>query len=373
MNKWRKYLALALASIMMFSLVACGSSKSGDSDDSIDAGSSETTGVYGEITIGLILPIGGLGDNAIADGSYNGVKKASKQLGFEVDYSEPVSEQDREAMIIEYSESGDYDLIIAVGAEVASIVESLQPNYPDQKYLVHDASGEIENTVCEYFSKEELGFVAGCFMELMDSYGELTIGGKTVTWEPSNKVGLVVGAEYPTTIPPMSGGAAGAKYINGDSDYMYGIVGNWTDQAKNKEIALSMYDEGCHFILHNSGAGSAGILAAAQERGLFMIGYDSNGLYAENPNVPAFSDKNNVDTMVRVLTAFCEDPNSLPWGSSEENNFSNGGTAFYYNETAEIPQEVKDTMDAVIEKLSSGEIEIPTTWEDVEAFSFHYE
>lgn len=359
MKKWNRLVAISSAALLLL----------GASPVLADEAAED----YSNIQIGVILPIGGLGDNAIADGSYAGITAAQEKLGFEFDYSEPVSEQDREAMILEYTESEEYDLIIAIGTEVTSIIESIQPDYPDQKYLIHDTSGEIENTACEYFSKQELGFVAGCFMALMDAQGEMTINGETVTWEPSGKIGLVIGAEYPTTIPPMTGAAAGAKYINPDSDYMYGIVGNWTDQAKNKEISLSMYDEGCNFILHNSGAGSAGVLSAAAERSRFMIGYDSNGLYSDNPNVPAFSDKNNIDVMVRVLTAFCEDPDSLPWGSGEENNFSNSGTAFYYNDTAEIPQDIQDTMNAVIEKLGNGEIEIPSTWEEVEAFDLQYE
>lgn len=378
MKKLKRFLTTILACTMAIGLIACGGSN--DSDNSKDtAQSSKDTvdnnsdkGKYSDIRIGVILPLGGLGDNAIADDSYRAVTVASEELGFKFDYSEPVNEQDRESMIIEYSESGEYDLVMTVGTETVDLVQEIQPSYPEQKYFVYDTTGNIDNTITETVSKEELGFMAGAFMALMDEYGEVTINGEKYTWTPSGKIGIIVGQEYPSTIPAMTGAAAGAKYINPDSEYMYGIVGSWTDQAKNKELALSMYEGGCNFVFHNAGAGSSGIVTAAEQTGKFMIGYDADQNVLSDTNVMASSRKNNEGIIVRVLTEFCENDGELEWGSAETNGYADNGAMFTYNEGVEVPEDVKTAIEDIQNKLVNREIEIPTTWEEVDTFTDTY-
>lgn len=366
MKHAKKLAALFLALAMIFSLAACG--KSGDSEKDSD---SNADGTYSNLLVGLILPTGGLGDNSVADGCYNGIRLAQEKLGFKFDYSEPQNEQDREAILTDYCDSGDYDLIITVGDEALDIVRSVQPSYPEQKFLAYNPQDSIDNTIAEYFSKTDMGFMAGAFIALMEPYGELTIGGKSYTWEPSNKMGLIVGGEFPSTVAVLAGAAAGAKYINPDMTYTYGIVGSWTDQAKNKELALSMYNEGCNFVFHNSGGGSAGVIAAAESANRFVIGYDLNQ-NAQSTMVPASSYKNHEDVILRVMTEFCENNGELAWGTSETNDCSNNGVIFAYSDDAGIPDEVKTAMENIRTKLANKELKVPSTWDEVETFTDTY-
>lgn len=142
----KKLLAMALSATMVLSVAACSSSKK---EEPADKGQTEESGTKSDIKIGLITTIGGLGDSSIGDEGYNGVKNASEVLGFEFDYSEPMTSQDLEALIIEYSESGEYDLIVTLGNESLEPVQSEQANYPDQKYLVYDIEAEHENVITE--------------------------------------------------------------------------------------------------------------------------------------------------------------------------------------------------------------------------------
>lgn len=365
----KKLLAMALSATMVLSVAACSSSKK---EEPADKGQTEESGTKSDIKIGLITTIGGLGDSSIGDEGYNGVKNASEVLGFEFDYSEPMTSQDLEALIIEYSESGEYDLIVTLGNESLEPVQSEQANYPDQKYLVYDIEAEHENVITEWFSKDEIGFMAGCFMALMEPYGQLIINGETKTWEPGNTYGLIIGGEYPSTVSAITGAAAGIKYIDPENEYLYAIVGDWKDQAKNKELALSMYDQGAHFIFHNAGGGCNGILEAAKERDGFFVGYDGNQNNLDPTHVVASSIKCNSDVILRVLTQFVE-TGELAWGTAEENGYANGGIDFVYQDGLEIPEEVSAAMEAIKEKLKAGEITPPSTWEDVETFTAVYE
>lgn len=367
MKHMKKLIPLLLAFAMFLSLTACGNKSDSKADQAEDG-----NGEYADVLIGLILPLGGLGDNSVGDGCYNGVKLAQEELGFEFDYSEPQNEQDREAVLVDYCDAQEYDLIITVGDESLELVKNIQPNYPDQKFLVYNPQDSVDNTIAEYFSKTDMGFMAGAFMALMEPYGELTINGKTYTWEPSNKVGLIVGGEYPSTVSALTSAAAGAKYVNPDMDYMYGIVGSWTDQAKNKELALSMYNEGCSFIFHNSGAGSAGLISAAEEAGKFVVGYDVDQT-TQSETVVASACKNHEDVILRVMTEFCEKDGDLAWGTSEINDCANGGVIFTYREDADIPEEVKTAIDEIRTKLEEKEITVPTTWDEVDSFNDVFE
>jgi basic membrane protein A len=370
-NGCKVVLALLLAVMML--LTACASPADSDTPSAEPEGDAPSTGLPGEgKKIALITTIGGLGDGAIGDACYEGMTAAAEELGFEWDYSEPMSAPDYETLLIEYAESGEYDLIFLAGNDGLDPVTAVGADYPDQKYLVYDIAAEGNpQMISEYFAKNEIGFIAGVLAALMEEKGEVTIAGNTTTFEPTGKIGLIIGNEVPSTVTALTGAAAGIKYMKPDYEYLYGIVGDWKDQAKNKELALSMYDQGAHFIFQNAGGGGLGIIAAAKERGQFFIGYDKDQTAWDPERVIGSSRKQNTDTIVRVLREFCE-TGELAWGTAEENNAANGGIGFNYNPDLKVPEDVDKIIQQVIEDLKSGKIKAPNTWEEVEAFNQVY-
>ena len=67
--------------------------------------------------IGIIFTEAGLGGNSFNDLALEGVKKAAADYGITYDEVEPKSVSDEEIIQDEMAASGDYDLIICVGAE----------------------------------------------------------------------------------------------------------------------------------------------------------------------------------------------------------------------------------------------------------------
>jgi basic membrane protein A len=364
-------LSLLLALTMLLS-VSCASQAA--NTDPPSQGSAGGTGLIGaDKKFALITTIGGLGDGSIGDACYEGMLEAQKVLGFEFDYSEPMTATDYEAMIIEYAESGEYELIFLAGNDGLDPVNAVGGDYPNQKFIVYDIQAEDNDQyISEYFAKNEIGFMAGVLAALMEEKGAVTIAGQTTTFETAGKVGLIIGNEVPSTVNALTGAAAGIKYINPDYEYLYGIVGDWKDQAKNKELALSMYDQGAHFIFQNAGGGALGIIAAARERNRFFIGYDTDQTKWDPERVIGSSRKQNNATILRVLTEFCE-TGQLAWGTSEENGAANGGIEFGYNPDFEVPDDVAAVVDQVIQDLKAGKIKAPNTWEEVEAFTDVYQ
>jgi basic membrane protein A len=357
--------------------VACGKigKKPGGSEsvDPVDPNRSESP-TSGSAKIGegrkiaYITPPSGLGDGAIGDAIYYGLLEAKELFGFDLDYSEPMSPTDYEEMIAEYAGSGDYDLIFLGGADGLDPITAVGPDYPDQKCVLYDvASAGNDQYVSEYFAKNEIGFIAGVLAALIDAEGEVVISGVRTTFEPSGKIGLVMGVEVPATVPALTGAAAGIKYVKPEAEYLYAIVGNWSDQAKNKEIGLSMIDQGANVIFANAGGGGLGLIAAGKERNSFFIGYDTDQTHWDPERVVGSSMKQNTATILRVLTEYFE-TGELAWGTAEENNASNGGIGFTYNPDFEVPENIASIVEQVIQDLKSGKISAPNTWEEVEAF-----
>lgn len=323
--------------------------------------------------LGLVTTVGGLGDNAIGDAVYNAIIDAQKELGFEFDYMEPRSGPDYESMLIEYAESGEYDLVFLSGNDGLDPVTAVGPDYPDQKFILYDVASEgNDQYVSEYYAKNEIGFLAGVLAALMEEKGEVTVAGTTTTFTPTGKIGLIIGVETPSTVPAITGAAAGIKYVKPDYEYLYGIVGDWSDQVKNKELALSMYDQGAHFIFPNAGGGGYGIIAAAQERDAFYIGYDLDQTNRDPERVIASVTKSNNAVIRRILKQYCETGN-LAWGVAEENNIANDGIGVSYNPDFIVPPDVAATLDKVIAALKEGTIKAPNTWDEVDAFNDVYE
>jgi basic membrane protein A len=367
MKRLLRVLCVSLIILITLSgIVACGPK---EPENGTKTEPSKNGGLIGQgKKFALITTIGGLGDGAIGDACYEGMLEAQKELGFDFDYSEPMSATDYEAMIIEYAESNEYDLIFLAGNDGLDPVNAVGPDYPDQKFIVYDIKAEgNEQYISEYFAKNEIGFIAGVLAALLEEKGEVTIAGKTTTFETSGKIGLIIGNEVPSTVNALTGAAAGIKYIHPEYEYLYGIVGDWKDQAKNKELALSIYDQGANFIFQNAGGGALGIIAAAKERNRFFIGYDTDQTKWDPERVVGSSRKQNNATILRVLTQFCE-TGELAWGTAEENNAANGGIGFNYNPDLEVPDDVAAIIEQVMNDLKEGKIQAPNTWDEVEDF-----
>lgn len=373
-QKAKRMFVLLLSIILLFGLVACEPKAPSQTEEGGPTSSTKPDTTSGESLIGsgkkvaMISGFGGFGDGAINDTVLNGLKKAQELLGFDFNYSEALTPVDYEQLLSEYADSKEYDIIFLCSADGIDPVNALGPDYPDQKFVLYDVQVEGNpQLISQYFAKDEMGFIAGVLAALMDAEGSVTIDGIKTEYSPSGKIGLVVGVEIPSAVPVLIGAAAGIKYVRPDYEWLYGIAGSWSDNTKNKELALSMYDSGANFVFHNAGGGAMGIVAAAREQDRFMIGYDSDQTVWDPARVIGSTRKQSEGAIVRVMTQYFE-TGELAWGTAEENNASNDGVFFQYNVGFEVPSHVSEILESVIMDLKEGKISIPSSWEEVEEF-----
>lgn len=170
----RRAAAFGLAGCMAAaSLTGCGSSKTesttaANAETKVEAeGESKAEAADGsDIHVGIIFTEAGLSGNSFNDLALEGVKKAADDYGITYDEVEPKSVSDEEIIQDEMASSGEYDLIICVGAEQVDALTNVATTYPDQKFALLDANSDLDN-VASYSCKEQEGaFLAGALAVL---------------------------------------------------------------------------------------------------------------------------------------------------------------------------------------------------------------
>ncbi len=144
----RRAAAFGLAGCMAAaSLTGCGSSKTesttaANAETKVEAeGESKAEAADGsDIHVGIIFTEAGLSGNSFNDLALEGVKKAADDYGITYDEVEPKSVSDEEIIQDEMASSGEYDLIICVGAEQVDALTNVATTYPDQKFALLDAT-----------------------------------------------------------------------------------------------------------------------------------------------------------------------------------------------------------------------------------------
>lgn len=380
----RKYLLLlTLLMVLSLSFVACGS------DDSPD---SKETGVVGEngdnkdgdddssvSTVETIMYVnhGTLGELGIGDIVYDALEEFSDRTGASLN----VYECNGDASLLvptmmEVTGSGDYDLVVTGFYNMVEAVNLAAEENPDQKILVYDAEidysdGKNKNVRSVQSTQNEVSFLAGVMAALMTSSdAELANDDKVV--------GFVGAAENTAIQDFMVGYIDGVNYIDSEINILYSFVGNWTDTAKAKELALSQFEQSADISFAVCGSAGFGVSEAAKDKNVYSIGVDYDFAESLKDTQPETADHvvtSAVKTFDNIMTAELDSivAGTLEWGSHYIYDYANGGSELVANEYYEklVPEDIKEAYNEVAEKLAAGEIEVSTsigaTAEEIEA------
>lgn len=397
----KKILALVLASVMSFSLVACGSSADTTETTTEETTTEETTTEDAateeattteetaaeettdaeettEETAGAALKIAivsspsGVDDGSFNEDNYNGILsfiEANPDATVT-----PVQETtgDTAAAVQAVADIvADYDVIVCCGFQFAGISTVAQEN-PDVKFILvdsfpSDAEGntvEVENIYAMCFAEQESGFFAGMAAAL-----------ETTT----NKVAVVNGIAYPSNVNYQYGFECGVKYVNETEGKSVEVVelpsyagtdvtganvggnyiGSFADEATGKVVGNALIEEGVDIVFVAAGASGNGTLTAVKEaEGVKFIGCDVDQ-YDDGAN----GDSNVVLTSAlkvmhlnveRALTAIAD-------GSFKGGNVTlqadTDSTGYVSEEgRCQLSAETIEKIDAAYEQVKSGAI-----------------
>lgn len=278
MKKFIKGLALVLALIMCFALVACESGEEQKGGENVST-----------LKIAIVTSPSGVDDGSFNEDNYNGINAfiANHKGATVTPVNEPTGDAAASVQAVR-DIVADYDVIVVPGFQFAGIGVIAQEN-PDKKFILVDsfpsnADGsetlELDNVYAMQFAEQESGFFAGVAAAMETKTG---------------KVASVHGIAFPSNVNYQFGFESGVYYANKNLGTKAEIVeiashsgtdvtntnvggnyvGDFNDQATGKVIGNELIAEGCDIIFVAAGNSGNGVFTAAKEAGnVKVIGCD---------------------------------------------------------------------------------------------------
>lgn len=357
----KKVLALALASIMAFSLAACGNTETAKSGDGLK--------------IAVVSSPSGVDDGSFNEDIYNGILKfVDENEGATVTPIREESGDSAAAVQAVADVVADYDVIVCCGFQFSGIGNLAQEN-PDTKFILIDswpaidgtevtADQVISNVYAAYYAEQESGFYAGMAAALSTASG---------------KVAVVNGIAYPSNVNYQYGFECGVKYANDTEGLNVEVVelpsyagtdvtganvggnyvGNFSDEATGKVLGNALIAEGVDILFVAAGGSGNGVFTAAKEAtGVKVIGCDvdqyDDGVNGDSNIVLTSGLKVMHDTVYNAL-------NTVKDGSFAGANVTltaaNDSTGYVSEEGRnQLTADAISKIDAAKTKLKAGDI-----------------
>ncbi|WP_073507987.1 BMP family lipoprotein [Streptobacillus notomytis] len=297
--------------------------------------------------IAIVYSTGGKGDKSFNDSSFRGMQKAKAELGIEFSEYEPKDPSvEAKNQLTEYAQTGEYELIIGVGYTMKESVEAVAAEYPDQKFaLIDDVIEGKDNVASLMFREQEGAFLTGALAAMMTK---------------TNVLGFVGAVEAPVIHRFATGFIQGARHVNPSITILSAYVNGsnpFNDPVAGKQLAESLIAQNTDIVMHAAGATGAGVFKAAQEKGVYAIGVDSNQ-DAEAPGIILTSMVKNVDVAVfKTIKAVLEGnfkPGVQYFGIAEDGV---GITELEFTKDV-IGQEIIDRLAALNNEIKEGKIKV---------------
>ena len=313
-----------------------------------------------KVIVGMATDVGGLGDKSFNDGSYQGLLNAQKDFGIDPRVVESKQQTDYVPNLTGLAEDGA-EMVFAVGFLMGDALIEAAQNAPDTSFagidIWVDPDKAPSNVQGLLFKEQESGYIAGVVAGLMTK----KYASASDRLNDDNVVGMVLGMDIPPVERYQAGFYAGVKSVNPDCKVLSVVTGTFTDQAKGKEAALAMIQQGADIIFQIAGLTGLGAINAADEAGVAAIGVDV--------------DQNNVAPDAVITSAIKGITNAvyLTIKDKLEGNFQGGGNrVFGINEGTTgicsfnnwdsiVPSDVKAAVDKAVEDLKSGAVTAPAS------------
>ena len=261
-----------------------------------------------ELKVGMVTDSGSIDDKSFNQGTWDGIKKATKELGVKSKYLKPggTTQADYVKEIANLKDAG-FGLIVTPGFKFESSIFVAQDKYPKTKFVLLDGSpnnGVFDanrkekvgpNTVSIFFAEHESGFLAGVASALQIGSGDFGfIGGLEIPPVQKFNWGFQQGVAYANK-------SLGTKISMKPENVIY--QGTFHDVAAGQQLAAQMYDRGVKVIFVAAGGVGVGAINEAKARaakGAWIVGVDvdqyAQGIYSGGKSIILTSAMKRIDT-----------------------------------------------------------------------------
>ena len=280
------------------------------------------TGVSAPYQVGQVTDVGGIDDKSFNQTAWKGVLDAIDSLSVEGVFLESQQQTDYEKNLNEFL-SQNKDLIITVGFLLADATKAAAEANPDAKFAIIDSPSSAPNVKGLLFDTSQPSFLGGYLAAGMSETGVVcTFGGINIPPVTDFMVGFANGVSYYNEVKGTD-----VQLLGWDNAAQDGaFTGNFESTDDGRRFAENFFDEDCDVIMPVAGPVGLGSAAAAQDRGLMVIGVDTD----QYVSAPEFADvwltsiAKNMDTAVfdtiKALTR-----GNLTLGDDYTGTLANGG------------------------------------------------
>jgi basic membrane protein A len=226
----------------------------------------DTTARPGQLKLGMVTDIGGLGDHSFNDSAYRGLQESKHDLGAYIQVLQSRSAADYQPNLSALTNL-HFNMIYAVGVLMSFDLAQVAAANPSQHYAIIDGDPTAfvhdPNVVVVTFKEEDGSFLAGALAAMMS---------------PTHHIAFLGGEDLPLIEKFEAGYAAGAREIDPETKVDVKYVGSFDDVAAGKEMAQLLFDGGADIVYAAAGKATLGAIDAVKTRpdGYYVIGVDSD-------------------------------------------------------------------------------------------------
>ena len=319
-----------------------------------------------------LLLNGNLGDKSFYDSANEGLERLRDELGEDVfDFKveqmggTAADEAKWEPTLLDYCDTGDYDVIIMGTWQMADALARAAEEYPDQKFIFFDeefdfeGNGNPENVYNVMYKQNEVSYLVGAAAAMM------TTDDSIEGIDPDNHIiGFLGGMDNSVINDFLVGYIQGAADIDPDIEVAVGFVGDFVDSTKGKDIALSQYQSGADVGFNVAGNAGLGQIEAAKDEGKYAFGVDSDQAallpdYADY--IPTSALKNVGQSLYLAIQK--DMLGELKYGTEETYGFKEGGVALVKDAHYEkmLPENIRTKLDELEQSIIDGDIVVNTS------------
>lgn len=348
----KKFITLLLALAMSVSLFGCGGGGQGSQPSAAPSTGADNPGTgtdnpgggegvdYSGMKIAVLLA-GPANDNGWNATAYNALTNICNKYGLEpLAYSESVAASDMEEFLRGYAQDG-YDMIVGHGSQFVDAIHAVAPSFPESKFVVSFAgAGTEQSPNVAGVGPVNSGFLAGAV---------------AASASKSGKIVMLGGEDTPSIAELVDMFEPGAKYINPDITVETAYIGTLTDADRAKEVALGYTNQGFDVLCASANNAGLGVLQAADEAGVYAIGYNADQ-YDQAPDAVIVSVVRNFegmfDNIFQEIAAGTFEPKIYSYGLKD-----NGTILSDWHGWDEKLPEAKTAMDQLFADLESGKLD----------------
>ncbi|SDW33764.1 nucleoside-binding protein [Marininema mesophilum] len=336
-----KALGALLLSAALVTVAGCGAAQNGGNKGA---------------TAGLVTDVGGLSDESFNQTSWAGLQKAGKDMDFNVKALESKRDDEYIPNLTKFARE-KRTITWGMGFKIQAALQKVSNQFKDQNFAIVDTNmgGKVpKNVAAVTFKEEEGSFLMG-----------VIAGSMTKT----NKVGFIGGITSPLIKKFESGYRAGVKAANPKAEVKVVYAESFTDSAKGRALASSLYNGGTDIIYHAAGGVGKGLFNEVKTRKkgkYWAIGVDMDQSKLA-PDHTLSSMVKRVDVAVYDVMKKVKD-GKFPGGEQVELGLKEDGVTYSDTTKKHVPAKVLKKVDNFKQQIINGKIKVPATEDELRKF-----